>query len=87
MPHPAWPRYGPALFPISGVSLRRLPCGAKDDAVVVVAGPLAPSTAFCSMTTCLQQEVDWVSDWFAYLRVDDKLIVEPTVESDIDVFD
>jgi len=33
-----------------------------------VAGPLAPSTAFCNMTTCLQQQVDWVTDAILYMR-------------------
>ena len=45
-----------------------------------VAGPLAPSTAFCNMTTCLQQQVDWVTDAILYLR-DHKLhAMEPTAE-------
>ena len=45
-----------------------------------VAGPLAPSTAFCNMTTCLQQQVDWVSDCIAYLRQSGHNSVEPTRE-------
>ncbi|MEQ8661218.1 MAG: cyclohexanone monooxygenase, partial [Gammaproteobacteria bacterium] len=44
-----------------------------------VAGPLAPSTAFCNMTTCLQQQVDWVSDCIAYLRDQHAASIEPTV--------
>jgi cation diffusion facilitator CzcD-associated flavoprotein CzcO len=33
-----------------------------------VAGPLAPSTALCNMATCLQQQVDWVTDAIVSLR-------------------
>ena len=47
-----------------------------------VAGPLAPSTAFCNMATCLQQQVDWISDCIAYLRSHDKAVIEPTVEKE-----
>lgn len=45
-----------------------------------VAGPLAPATAFCNMTTCLQQQVDWVSDCIAYTRKQGASRVEPTLE-------
>jgi len=45
-----------------------------------VAGPLAPSTAFCNMTTCLQQQVDWVTDTIMYLRSHHNSVIEPTVE-------
>lgn len=45
-----------------------------------VAGPLAPSTAFCNMTTCLQQQVDWVTDCIAYLHDKGRLSIEPTPE-------
>ena len=47
-----------------------------------VAGPLAPSTAFCNMATCLQQQVDWVSDCISYLRAHDKAVIEPTIEKE-----
>jgi acetone monooxygenase (methyl acetate-forming) len=45
-----------------------------------VAGPLAPSTAFCNMTTCLQRQVDWISDCIAYVRDQGSCTVEPTLE-------
>jgi acetone monooxygenase len=32
------------------------------------AAPLAPSAAFCNMTTCLQQQVDWVTDCIKYME-------------------
>jgi len=43
-----------------------------------VAGPLAPSTAFCNMTTCLQQQVDWIASCIAWLRSTGKHRIEPT---------
>jgi len=43
-----------------------------------VAGPLAPSTAFCNMTTCLQQQVDWIADCIAHLRDTGRGTIEPT---------
>jgi acetone monooxygenase len=45
-----------------------------------VAGPLAPSTAFCNMTTCLQQQVDWVTDCIAHLLHEGRSTIEPTRE-------
>ncbi len=45
-----------------------------------VAGPLAPATAFCNMTTCLQQQVDWITDCLNHLRAQGKTVIEPTVE-------
>lgn len=38
--------------------------------------PLAPSAALCNMTTCLQQQVDWISDCIAHLRKQGKTVVE-----------
>lgn len=43
--------------------------------------PLAPSTALCNMTTCLQQQVEWISDCIAYLRKNDLNVIEPTKET------
>ncbi len=45
-----------------------------------VAGPLAPSTAFCNMTTCLQQQVDWITDCITYLKDTGNISIEPTVQ-------
>lgn len=39
--------------------------------------PLAPSTALCNMTTCLQQQVEWISDCIAYLRKNHLSVIEP----------
>ncbi len=32
------------------------------------AAPLAPSAALCNMTTCLQQQVDWIADCISYME-------------------
>ena len=40
--------------------------------------PLAPSTALCNMTTCLQQQVEWISDCIQYLRKNELRVIEPT---------
>jgi len=45
-----------------------------------VAGPLAPSTAFCNMTTCLQQQVDWISEAILSMRANGIASMEPTLE-------
>ncbi len=40
--------------------------------------PLAPSAALCNMTTCLQQQVDWITDCIDYARKHGKQVVEAT---------
>lgn len=40
--------------------------------------PLAPSAALCNMTTCLQQQVDWITDCIAHMRRRDVSVIEPT---------
>ena len=45
-----------------------------------VGAPLAPSAAFCNMTTCLQQQVNWISDCIDYLEAQHKKTMEPTLE-------
>ena len=42
------------------------------------AAPLAPSAALCNMTTCLQQQVDWITDAIAHLRATGAKVMEPT---------
>jgi acetone monooxygenase (methyl acetate-forming) len=44
----------------------------------MVAGPLAPSTAFCNMTTCLQQQVEWITDCIRYVREHGGTAIEST---------
>ncbi|UMY16500.1 NAD(P)/FAD-dependent oxidoreductase [Methylobacterium organophilum] len=40
--------------------------------------PLAPSAALCNMTTCLQQQVEWISDCIDYMRSKDVHVIEAT---------
>ncbi|MGL4394897.1 MAG: flavin-containing monooxygenase [Hyphomicrobium sp.] len=42
--------------------------------------PLAPSAALCNMTTCLQQQVDWISECIRYVRRMNLNVIEPTEE-------
>lgn len=42
------------------------------------AAPLAPSAALCNMTTCLQQQVDWITDCILYMRRRGLSVIEPT---------
>ncbi len=46
--------------------------------------PLAPSAALCNMTTCLQQQAEWISDCIAHLRAGDFQVIEATKESQDD---
>ncbi|MFB6464043.1 flavin-containing monooxygenase [Bradyrhizobium tunisiense] len=42
--------------------------------------PLAPSAALCNMTTCLQQQVEWIAGCISYLRGKKLSVIEPTKE-------
>ncbi|WP_428415715.1 flavin-containing monooxygenase [Methylibium sp.] len=44
------------------------------------ASPLAPTAALCNMPTCLQAQVEWVTDCIAFARDAGKSVVEPTKE-------
>ena len=44
-----------------------------------IGGPLAPAAAFCNMTTCLQQQVEWVSDCIGHLREHGRSTIEPSL--------
>jgi len=46
------------------------------------AAPLAPSAALCNMTTCLQQQTEWISDCIKYMREHDLNLCEPTKEAE-----
>ena len=43
--------------------------------------PLAPSAALCNMTTCLQQQTEWISDVSRYSAGSGKSVIEPTAEA------
>jgi cation diffusion facilitator CzcD-associated flavoprotein CzcO len=46
------------------------------------AAPLAPSAALCNMTTCLQQQAEWISNCIQYMRDHNVKVCEPTKEAE-----
>jgi cation diffusion facilitator CzcD-associated flavoprotein CzcO len=44
--------------------------------------PLAPSAALCNMTTCLQQQAEWISDCIRHMRAHDLRVCEPTAAAE-----
>lgn len=44
--------------------------------------PLAPSAALCNMTTCLQQQTEWISDCIRHMRQSGHDVIEPTREGE-----
>jgi acetone monooxygenase (methyl acetate-forming) len=50
--------------------------------MLTTAVPLAPSAALCNMTTCLQQQTEWISDTIRTLREQQKSVIEPTKEGE-----
>src|SRR5271166_2130105 len=44
--------------------------------------PLAPAAALCNMPTCLQQQVEWISDCTGHMRERDLKVCEPTREAE-----
>jgi len=44
------------------------------------AAPLAPSAALCNMTTCLQQQAEWISNCIRHMRDHSLSVCEPTME-------
>lgn len=50
--------------------------------MLTTAVPLAPSAALCNMTTCLQQQTEWISDLIAWMRQNGKTVVEASKEGE-----
>jgi acetone monooxygenase (methyl acetate-forming) len=48
------------------------------------AAPLAPSAALCNMTTCLQQQAEWISDCIRHMREHGLSVCEPTRDAEDD---
>jgi acetone monooxygenase len=46
------------------------------------AAPLAPSAALCNMTTCLQQQSEWISGCIRHMREKGLTVCEPTSEAE-----
>lgn len=44
--------------------------------------PFAPAAAFCNVPTCLQQQVDWISDCIRYVREQGRQTIEATAEAE-----
>lgn len=44
--------------------------------------PLAPSAALCNMTTCLQQQTEWITDAIRTMQEQGKSVIEPTAEGE-----
>jgi len=42
--------------------------------------PLAPSAALCNMTTCLQQQTEWIATCIAHMRDNQRQVIEPSAE-------
>ncbi|MBL9060164.1 MAG: cyclohexanone monooxygenase, partial [Mangrovicoccus sp.] len=40
--------------------------------------PLAPSAALCNMTTCLQQQTEWITACIRHLRTSNRSVIEPS---------
>ncbi|MEN2513228.1 NAD(P)/FAD-dependent oxidoreductase [Gordonia polyisoprenivorans] len=50
--------------------------------MLTTAVPLAPSAALCNMTTCLQQQTEWISEAIRHMRATGKTVIEPTAEGE-----
>ncbi|MVT71311.1 NAD(P)-binding protein [Bradyrhizobium pachyrhizi] len=46
----------------------------------MTAVPLAPVAALCNATTCLQQQVEWITGCISYLRDNNLKVIEPSKE-------
>jgi len=50
--------------------------------MLTTAVPLAPSAALCNMTTCLQQQTEWICGLISHMRAQGKRVVEPSAEAE-----
>ncbi|HEY9416503.1 MAG TPA: NAD(P)/FAD-dependent oxidoreductase [Pseudonocardia sp.] len=50
--------------------------------LLTTAVPLAPSAALCNMTTCLQQQTEWITGAIRHVRDQGKSTIEPTREGE-----
>ncbi len=51
---------------------------------LITAAPLAPSAALCNMTTCLQQQTEWITGLIGWMQANGRSVVEPTAECEED---
>lgn len=50
--------------------------------LLTTGAPLAPSAALCNMTTCLQQQTEWIAECIRYMRAHDYTVIEPTLDGE-----
>jgi acetone monooxygenase (methyl acetate-forming) len=50
--------------------------------MLTTAVPLAPSAALCNMTTCLQQQTEWINDCIRHVRESGNTVIEPTKDGE-----
>ncbi|MFW0793408.1 NAD(P)/FAD-dependent oxidoreductase [Gordonia sp. CPCC 205515] len=50
--------------------------------MLTTAVPLAPSAALCNMTTCLQQQTEWINEAIRHVLANGKSVIEPTEEGE-----
>lgn len=50
--------------------------------LLTTAVPLAPSAALCNMTTCLQQQTEWINEAVRHVREQGKSVIEATKEGE-----
>ena len=48
----------------------------------MINGPLSPAAAFCNVPTCIQQQVDWITDCIGYVRDKDRKSIEATAAAE-----
>ena len=46
--------------------------------------PLSPAAAFCNVPTCVQQQLDWITDCVDFVRASGQKAIEPTAEAEAD---
>ena len=44
--------------------------------------PFSPAAAFCNVPTCVQQQVDWITDCIQYVRDLGRQSIEPSEETE-----
>jgi len=48
--------------------------------LLITGSPLSPSAALCNMTTCLQQQTEWISALVSHMRAAGKTVMEASAE-------
>jgi acetone monooxygenase len=48
----------------------------------VVVGPMSPAAAFCNVPTCVQQQLDWITDCVSFVRNKGSQAIEPSADAE-----